>query len=69
MMFYKFILDSFSASQFVFNKVRQYRAGRQKWSVVGCGMRRIMCSQSWNLTGYQLSMMSSICILGQILLY
>ena len=30
MMFYKCILDSFSTSQFVFNKGRQCRAGRQK---------------------------------------
>lgn len=30
MMFYKFILDSFSTSQLVFNKGRQCRAGRRK---------------------------------------
>lgn len=30
MIFYKFIFDSFSTSQFVFHKGRQCRAGRQK---------------------------------------
>lgn len=58
MMFYKFILDSSSASQFVFNKGRQYRTGRQKGSMIGCRMRRIICSQSWYPRGYLLNMMA-----------
>lgn len=62
-MFYKFILDSFSVSQFVFNRGRQQRRERQNRSAIGCGVREAASLGIW------LGTMVSIRILGQILLY
>lgn len=69
MMFYKFILDSFSTSQFVFDKERQCRAGRQKtvcnW-ILGVQNHLLPI---WTLEGLStLHMTVSICISGQLLL-
>lgn len=66
-MFYKFISDPFSTSQFVFDNGRQCRAGRQK----------VGCNRIWGLQNHQppilrregLSaprMAVSICISGQL---
>lgn len=68
MMFYKFISDSFSASQFVFNNGRQRRAGRQRvacnW-ILGLQNPR---PPSLMLEGlFTPSTAVSICILGQLL--
>lgn len=69
MMLYKFILDSFSTSQFVFNKGRQCRAGRQK---TVCDW--MLGSQNHWLPIRTLNGLStpstgvSICVSGQLLL-
>lgn len=69
MMFYKFILDSFSTSQFVFDKGRQCRAGRQKtvcnW-ILGVQNHLLPI---WTREGLStLRTTVSICISGQLLL-
>lgn len=70
MMFYKFILDSFSTSQFVFGKGRQCGAGRQKtvynWTLGS--------QKHWPptliLRGFStLSIAVSTCISDQVLLF
>lgn len=68
MMFYKFILDSFSTSQLVFNKGRQCGAGR--WKTICNWMSGLQNHQRLILILEGLSALSMavpVVILGQVL--